>query len=160
MALPSTNITTTLVRNTTGVPSNALTKMIGFAKTGGTGGYAFDSNGYQIAGAEPYWNKWAGHIPGEWDYSRPTVENPLIGKMELRIKRDPPIPTGFTHLLHKLGDFRLYNHSAVAPMHTIPSTRTVSNGRVEIGGGFNLYEWALPFDITHIKTVFNIGGAE
>lgn len=45
-------------------------------------------------------------------------------------------------------------------MHTIPSTRTVASGRVQIGGGYNFYEWALPFDVTHVKTVFNIGGVE
>lgn len=100
MALPSTNITTTLVRNTTGVPSNALTEMIGFAKTGGSGGRAFDTYGYQIAGAEPYWNKWAANIPGQWDYSRVDPVNTELGLMELRIKRNPPIPTGFSNFLY------------------------------------------------------------
>ena len=45
MALPTTDITISLVKNTVGAQTYALTDIIGNAKSGGSAGEAFDSAG-------------------------------------------------------------------------------------------------------------------
>lgn len=148
MALANSDISISLVKSTISGPSYNLTDLIGNAKTGGTGGEAFDSSGYLISGAEPYWNKWAYYIPGEWDY-----EN---GPMELRLHRNSDSPSGFDHIL---GGFRGYNHSAQAPQVAVPSSVVVVSGAANVGVLMNMHEWHLPLDVTHIRVKITIGSA-
>ena len=150
MALPNTDISISAVKNAVGAPTYLLTEIIGDAKTGGTGGEAFDADGYLIAGAAPYWNVFSYNIPGEWDYSN--------GPLELRLYRDPPLPTGFGNLLHRLGDFRGYNHDAQAPQVAVGQLVAVS-GAGDVGVLMNMHEWHLPIDVTHIRVKITIGGA-
>ena len=84
------------------------------ARTGGTGGYAFNivenggaiNDGYLINGAEPCFNKWADKSPGEWVLPS-SYENNVL----LRLKRK------FNGIRHgfDLLDFALHDIEAPAP---------------------------------------------
>lgn len=146
MALPNTDISISAVKNAVGAPTYLLTEIIGDAKTGGTGGEAFDSSGYLISGAEPYWNKWSWGIPAEWDYD--------TGSMELRLPRNTDAPNGFDY---RLGGFRQYDHTAAAPQVAVPSTVTFVSGAGSVGVLMNIHQWHLPADVTHILAKIVIG---
>lgn len=137
MALPESDITISAVKNAIGGVSNNLTALIGDAKTGGTGGEAFDVNGYLIAGALPYWNIYAYNIPAIW-----IIEGVAL---KLRLEYVDSTPA------YRLGDFRGYNHDARQPQASVPESLDCISGTLHIGVSVSLYEWNLPASCTHIK---------
>lgn len=159
MALGNTNISVGLVQSTIGVSStSSVGGLIAKAASGDIGGYAFYINetygttgkrdGTLIQGAKPHWNMWSKHIPAEW-----WVNN--SGVLELRLKRNANNSNGgYDFRLH---DFRLYDHSAIAPQLSVPSTVNAIAQNVQVDFLVNMHQMALPSEITHIKVVGQIG---
>lgn len=114
MILPNTDISIMDVRNIIGCPSTDLGTLCAKAKTGGSGGYAFQivENGYtlndgnMIENSEPYYNIWSNNAAGEWYVKLPDRE--LI----YRLKRETPTAKNYAY---KLGNFRGYNSNAPKP---------------------------------------------
>lgn len=147
MAFGTTDISFTAVRTAINFSASYdLTDLIGDAATGGTGGKAFDTTGYLIADALPYWNIWSWGIPAEWDYSN--------GPMELRLPRNADATLGYDY---RLGGFRKYDHTAAAPQVAVSSTVTFTSGGGSIGVLMNIHQWHLPADVTHILAKIVIG---
>lgn len=115
MALPSTNITTTLVGQAIGVSAHSVGALCTMAATGGVNGYAFKvaelgypiTDGGLIDGALPKFNIWSANSPAELSFSGNT--------MIWRLKRSPSDSSRYAF---RLGAFGGYNHSAVAPTFT------------------------------------------
>jgi hypothetical protein len=126
----------------------SLSHLVTDAATGGTGGNAFDVNGYLIPGALPYWNIWSWGIPAEWDYTN--------GPMELRLPRNAAATLGYDY---RLGGFRQYDHTAAAPQVAVSSTVTFTSGAGSIGVLMNIHQWHLPADVTHILVKIVIAAA-
>ena len=144
MALPTTDITISLVKNTVGAPTYALTDIIGNAKSGGSAGEAFDSAGELISGAETYWNKFAAHIPGDW----------TLDGTDLKLRLPVLDVVTFQHIL---GRFRQYNHNAPEARAIIPSEQSCFAGTINVAINADLGEWALPSSITHLLIKVTIG---
>lgn len=146
MALGTTDIAITDVIRELNYEMYSLSHLVTDAATGGVGGNAFDSSGYLISGAEPYWNKWSWGIPAEWDYTN--------GPMELRLPRNADATLGYDY---RLGGFRQYDHTAAAPQVAVSSTVTFTSGGGSIGVLMNIHQWHLPADVTHILAKIVIG---
>lgn len=166
MALGNNNISVALVKSTIGVSSvSSVGGLIAKASIGGNGsgilGYnsafkiyetrSLNSNVYDgtlISGAEPHWNRWSRYIPAEW-----WVNN--SGVLELRLKRNANNGNGgYDFRLH---DFRLYDHSASKPHISVPSTVNATAQSFTLDFLINMYQMALPTEITHIKVVGQVG---
>lgn len=157
MAVGQTNISIALVQQAIGVySSNSLGALIAKAKVGGVGGYAFyiyetrASNGNRydgvlIAGAEPHWNIWSRYIPAEWA--------PVSGVLILRLKRNALNPNGgYDFRLH---DFRGYDHTALRPEISAPSTFYKPFGNATISFQIRLHQVLI--DHTHVLVAVTIG---
>jgi len=179
MALGQDKISILLVQQTIGVYStSSLGALIAKAKTGGTGSvlinqyydeynnlvnvyapmafYVYETRGANgnrydgvlIPGAEPHWNMWSRYMPAEW-----WVNN--SGVLELRLKRNALNQKGgYDFRLH---DFRGYDHSASKPHVAVPSTVNAISQSFTLDFLINMYQMALPHDITHIKVVGQVG---
>ncbi|MEG1635125.1 MAG: hypothetical protein RR388_05825 [Rikenellaceae bacterium] len=94
--LPQTNLAAVDIRDTIGCPSNNLADYCVKAKTGGAGGWAFKiiengylpTDGYLIAGAEPYFNIWSDNAPSEWELEDRGVGNMPPEEFRCRLKRN------------------------------------------------------------------------
>ena len=137
MALPSTDISISLVKNTVSAPTYAITDIIGNAKSGGFEGEAFNSMGELMTDTELYWNKFAAHIPADW----------ILDGTDLKLRL--PVLTVGTYE-HKLGRFREYNHNAPDARAVIPSEQSCFAGTINVAINADLGEWALPSAITHL----------
>lgn len=122
MALPTTGITTTIVKQAIGLASNNVGELCTKASIGGVAGRAFkirlNENDVEmpsalplrdlIPGSKPYWNIYSAKSPGEWYKSGGgTVQ----GEFKFRLGNIPEY--GTTDPDFSLGDFREYDHSAV-----------------------------------------------
>lgn len=146
MALTTENITISAVKNAIGHPNYNLTAIVTDAKTGGTGGKAFDATtNYLIAGALPYWNIYAYNIPAEW----------VIDEGVLKLKRRYA-DGGF---VSRLGDFRGYRHDSGTPIGYVPSNLSCISGTLIFGAEVSLYGWHMPSSVTHIKVKAGVGGS-
>lgn len=137
MTLGTTDIAITDVIRELNYEMYSLSHLVTDAATGGTGGNAFDVNGYLISGALPYWNIYAYNIPAVW-----IIEGVAL---KLRLEYVDSIP------VHRLGDFRGYNHDARHPQAAVPESLDCISGTLHIGVSVSLYEWNLPASCTHIK---------
>lgn len=137
MTLGTTDIRITDVIRELNYEMYSLSHLVTDAATGGTGGNAFDVNGYLIPGALPYWNIYAYNIPAVW----------IIEGVALKLRKEyvDSIP------VHRLGDFRGYNHDARHPQAAVPESLDCISGTLHIGVSVSLYEWNLPASCTHIK---------
>jgi hypothetical protein len=157
MALPATDITTSLVSNTIGLASNKVGELCAKSKTGGTSGFAFNiaENGGQtwdgtlISGAEPYWNKYSNDSPGEWCLPANQTE-----PVYFRLKRDINIPSRYSF---QLGGFRAYNHEAAAPLTmsgslTYPWTGGILNTTLAPACRTGHYNWS-KLGAGYVKTI-------
>ena len=115
MSLPTTNITTSMVSSAIGLGSHDIGALCAKAKTGGTGGYAFNivenggatSDGTLITSAEPFFNKYSNESPGEW-----MLPASSTSPVYFRLKRSLIDSSRYAFML---GSFRGYDHSATPP---------------------------------------------
>lgn len=135
MILPNNNISIIDVRNALGCPSTDLGTLCSKAKTGGSGGFAFQikengftaKDGHLISGAEPYFNIYSANAPAYWN---------VVGQ-ELRysLKRDSSKNYCFS-----LGGFRAYNHEAVKPyLFREGDTIIMQNPNISQYGGVTIF---------------------
>lgn len=114
MSLPSTDISTDLVKATIGLSSDDVGTLCTAAKTGGSGGYAFSitnnggaiTDGKLIDGASPYFNIWSTYAPGYWKLPV-DPSNPVY----YQLKRYE-LTNEYAFILDSFGG---YNHAANSP---------------------------------------------
>lgn len=163
MALTTTGITTTIVKNAIGLNSNSVGDLVTRASTGGVsdGTYmrAFDfsaqNEGDLIANAKPFWNIYSNESPGEWRLGSQSTDT-----VWFRLKR------GYDNLRYAmhLGGFRGYDHSAMEP---IPFGFSLSYAKGDAGSSTTVsmiakiklgsYNWGKINGVTHCKCLIYQG---
>lgn len=157
MALANTGIYITTVQSAIGFHSaDYIGPLVASAYSGGVAGYAFylyetranNANRYDgvlIFGAKPFWNIYSGSIPAEWFNDN--------GMLNLRLKRDPGNVNG--GYVMWLQDFRGYDHEAVKPAISAPTTVYKPQGNATVTFQIRLHQVVI--DSTHVLVQVKIG---
>ncbi|MFI3323030.1 MAG: hypothetical protein R3Y50_11005 [Rikenellaceae bacterium] len=151
--LPTTNLKAVDIRDTIGSTSNNLSHYCCKAKSGGSGGYAFNivENGGTPDDGEligtPYFNIYSNEAPGEWTKSGTTLTYKLKRNSYGDITVDDNTFTSSSYCFD-LGSFAGYKHGSSAPYPSssskIQAVGTSSTGyTIWVGNIFpGDYDWA------------------